>query len=278
MKLNCPICNEHLNESLSCINEHQFQIEEGVIKLMTPEFVEMLDSWLISFEDFRKPHLQELDFNHLPSSGLKVNSHLWKAREQDLSIISSFIASSDQKALDIGSWNGWLANHLTQKGLAVTAIDYFTHELDGLKAKKFYQHPHWNSIQMDLEDLSILNEPYDLIVINRCLAYFTNIEQLIDTAIHMLTPGGKLMVTGINVVDKKNGEAEELKKAKIDFKKRYDQEVFFKPTKGYLDQHDLEVLESKKIQLILYPNFKNFIKKKWLGKNDVTYYGVYKNE
>lgn len=278
MKLNCPICKERLNENLSCTNKHQYQIDEGVIKLMTPEFAEMLDSWLINFESFRKPHLKELDFNHLPSSGLKTDSSIWKAREQDLSIISSFITNSDQKALDIGSWNGWLANRLTQKGLSVTAIDYFTHELDGLKTKKFYQHPNWISIQMDMEDLSVINEQFDLIVLNRCFPYFTNVQHLIHTLKQLLTKKGKIIITGLNFQQNKVGETEELDKAKKQFKETYQQELLFKPFKGYLDQNDINNLITHQFKMCLYPGLKNRVKAQLLKKGNVTYYGVYQNE
>jgi len=240
---------------------------------MTPEFSSMLSDWLIDFEDFRKDTIQKLDYENLPKSGLVVDKHTWQARIQDFQIISSQIDSQFKNALDIGSWNGWLANKLSKKGLDVTAIDYFTHETDGMKAKKFYKNPNWNSIQMDIEDLSVFDEKFDLIVMNRCFVYFTNPSGLIDTLKELLSPNGKLIITGLNVVET---EAEELKKAKIYFKEKYNRDIFFKKTKGYIDDNDLEQLKSKGMKLFLYSNLKNLVKKKWLGKNNVSYYGIYK--
>lgn len=39
------------------------------------------------------------------------------------------ISSRYKTALDIGSWNGWLANQLTKRDMQVMAIDYFLHEI-----------------------------------------------------------------------------------------------------------------------------------------------------
>jgi 2-polyprenyl-3-methyl-5-hydroxy-6-metoxy-1,4-benzoquinol methylase len=254
-------------------------MDEDVLKLMTPEFSEKLSAWLLDFESFRKDSIQKLDYNNLPKSGIAVDKHIWKARTQDLDIILALVDGNCKHVLEIGSWNGWLANNLSKKGLKVTAIDYFTDELDGMKAKKFYQNSDWNSIQMDLEDLSVLDSQFDLIIMNRCLPYFTDLDKLIDSCYKLLSSNGQLIITGINVSDKKSqGETKELKQAKIDFKKKYDQEVFFKPTKGYIDDKDLKQLQLKNVNLFLYPNVKNLIKQKWLGKGNVTYYGIYKNK
>lgn len=277
MKLKCPVCKEFLNSNFVCKNGHQYFMDEGVLKLMTPEFSETLTSWLLDFESFRKDSIQKLDYNNLPKSGIAIDKHIWKARTQDLDIILALVDGSCKYVLDVGSWNGWLANNLLKKGLTVTAIDYFTNDLDGMKAKKFYQNSNWNSVQMDLEDLSVFDSQFDLIILNRCLPYFTDLNKLIDSCYKLLSSNGQLIITGINVSDKNQGEAEELKKAKIDFKKKYNQEVFFKPTKGYIDDKDIEQLQSKNVKLFLYPNLKNLIKKKWLGKGNRTYYGIYKN-
>lgn len=69
---------------------------------------------------------------------------------------------------------------------------------------------------MDLEDLTITGDKFDLIVMNRCFPCFTDRDRLIDTVPDMLTPSGQLIVTGLNVV-RQLGEAEELKLAKVKF-------------------------------------------------------------
>lgn len=272
MKLKCPVCKELLNSNFLCENDHQYFMDEGVLKLMTPEFSEKLSAWLLDFESFRKDSIQKLDYNNLPKSGIAVDKHIWKARTQDLDIILALVDGNCKHVLEIGSWNGWLANNLSKKGLKVTAIDYFTDELDGMKAKKFYQNSDWNSIQMDLEDLSVFDSQFDLIVINRCLPYFTNINKLLDNCYKLLSSNGKLIITGINIVNK---EATELELAKIDFKNKHNKPLLFKSFKGYLDKVDLENIIQMEIKVFLYPNLKNLIKKKWLGKENVTYYGVY---
>lgn len=277
MKLKCPTCREVLNPDFACKNAHQFEMDEGVLKLMTPEFSLALDNWLIHFEEFRKPDIEVLDFNNLPKSGIKTDKNTWRSRQEDLKIISSYINGTTKTALDTGSWNGWLANDLSKKGLEVTAIDYFVDELDGMKAKKFYTHANWNSIQMDLEDLSILNDRFDLIVVNRCFPYFSDTVKMIESAIHLLCPNGILLLTGLNF-SKNAGEASELKQAKLDFESEHGSQLMFKPFKGYISANDFKILKNKGVQLFLYPNLKNRIKEKLFKNRNVSYYGIYSNQ
>jgi len=241
---------------------------------MAPNFKIKLENWLFDFEDFRKSNLKKIDFNSLPKSGIKVEKKIWKARAEDFSIISKLINNNIKTALDIGSWNGWLANSLTKKGLKVTAIDYFTHELDGMKAKKFYENNDWNSIQMDLEDLSVFNEKFDLIILNRCYPYFTDMKKVIESSLQLLSPKGKLIITGLNINDKKE-DTEEFKKAKINFKETYNKDFLFKPFKGFIDEDDISNLKLKGFKILLCPNFKNRTKKLLSSKRNITYYAVY---
>ena len=277
MKLNCPVCNLGLTDTLSCENEHHFHKEDGVIKLMLPTFEKMLSEWLVSFEDFRSPHLKKLDFNRLPESGVLIDKHIWNARIEDIKIIDENIDASYQTALEIGSWNGWLANHLTTKGLNVTAIDYFIHELDGMKAKKHYSAPNWTSIQMDLENLSVFNGQFDLIILNRCLAYFTNPLKYLLNIQKLVKPDGKIIITGLNVKNHQKVELEFIKLSQ-NFKKCYNKELQFKPSKNYIDFNDLDEFKKVGVKIKRYPGFKNTINSILFKDKNVPYFGVYKKK
>jgi 2-polyprenyl-3-methyl-5-hydroxy-6-metoxy-1,4-benzoquinol methylase len=274
MKLNCPSCKEVLNQHYNCKNQHQHFMDEGVLQLMTPQFKNKLETWLIDFESFRKPKLKKIDFNGLPKSGIKLDKNTWEARLEDISIINKLINPNTKKALDVGSWNSWLSNCLANKGIEATAIDYFVNELDGLKARKFYDNPQWTSIQMDLEDLSVFNEKFDLIVLNRCFPYYTDIEKLLHSLINLLSDNGQLIITGLNIAEQQ-GDTEELKEAKNNFKEKYHKDFLFKPFKGFVDENDISSLKSKGFEIILYPNLKNRVKKLLSVHRNITYYAVY---
>ena len=272
MKLKCPTCKEPLNDKYTCSNKHQFFLDEDVLVLLDEQFKIKLTHWLSKFENFRLDTLPQLDFENLPHAGVKINKNLWKARIADLKLITNVIQPHHQSVLDVGSWNGWLANSLSQLGKTVTAVDYFIHELDGLKARKHFTNPSWTSIQMDLENLAIFENQFDVIILNRCLAYFTDIHQFIEMAKQLLAPKGLLIITGINI---SSSEAEELTKAKVLFKEKYQQNLFFKASKGYLDPNDLKSIQQHAIQLQVYPNWKNWIKKILFPHKGVAYYGIY---
>ena len=276
MPLKCPVCNAVLAQNNTCQNGHYFQEKEGVLKLMTPDFENMLSLWLNDFEKVRIPTLQTLDFEHLPASGLKVSPQIWQARFNDIQWINNLLKPHYQNVLDIGSWNGWLANTLTKKGLQVTAIDYFTHELDGLNARKFYSNPAWRSIQMDLENLHPLDDTYDLIVVNRCYPYFTDQNRLLDYCIKHLNPGGVLFISGLNINLKKQAIAKETQALEKTFHKNSTKAFYFKPFKGYTDLQDLQQLKEMGFKVSLYPGFKNKIKT-ILRKGVVTYAATFEH-
>lgn len=275
MSFRCPTCRAILSDAYICTNGHQFFVQNGVLKLTDEKFGQELDSWLSCYEDFRTPEFKEDDFSLLPQSGLKINKAIWKARCSDLQIVDRLIHRDYKAALDIGSWVGWLAHQLSKRGLDVMAIDYFTHHLDGLEARKHYKNATWMSIQMNLEELDILEVKFDLIVINRCYSYFTEPEKGVVNAKKMLNRGGKLVITGLNIRTKGSGVAKELIEARIRFRDEYDKSLDFKSFKGYSDISDLEVLRKMGFKIYPYPDFKNRIKRSLFPTKIVSYYAVF---
>ncbi len=81
-------------------------------------------------------------------------------------------------------------------GHKVTAVDFFNDAYDGLAAKKHYP-ANWKTIQMDLDDLSVLDFQYELIIINRCLQYFADPVSYVRAAQAKLSPTGMMILTGL---------------------------------------------------------------------------------
>ncbi len=264
MKLLCPICRQPLNANYVCEVGHSYEGSEGVLKLMRPNFERQLSTWLRDYESFRASQSFDLNFQGLPRSGISVDPYTWKARTLDWKIIQSLVQANWQNALDIGSWNGWLAHRLTQCDLSVIAVDYFIDEKDGLKAKKHYPKTIWHAIQMDLEDLSLLQDRFDLIVVNRCFPYFSDASKMITTLKTRLAPQGSIVITGLNL-SRKELFLNALEKSANSFEAAFRQPFKFKDFKGYIDQEDLDFLESESFKLILYPNFRNRLKR-WMGR------------
>lgn len=276
IKFNCPNCGESINENLACKNNHHFQNDEDVLILLEQKFKEQLYNWLEDFHDFRSNKIDPLDFENLPQSGLKTDRNIWKARINDLKLIKKELKKASLKILEIGSWNGWLANSLSKLGHQVVAVDFFIHENDGLKSRKHYSNPNWTSIQMNIDQLSDFNEQFDIIIFNRCFAYLNNFKDSIEDAKKLLKPKGKIIITGINY-SKAEVEAKELTITKQLFKEKYDKHLLFKKTKGYISTEDLEYIQSKGFTLKNYPGIKNQIKSYINTKNNVAYYATFSN-
>lgn len=174
-------------------------IEEDVYRYFEPIFKEELDHFLQCFESFNRDVLEVYaDRDELDGLPYCKSDQFWKERQNDLRIISEQLKANSE-VLEIGSWNGWLANSLSKKGHTVTSIDYFLNESEGLKSRRFYAEPKWTSIHMDVDDIDHLEPIFDAVIFNRSIAYYNDFNGLIKKAERLLFPGGKIILTGLNV-------------------------------------------------------------------------------
>lgn len=131
---------------------------------------------------------------------------------------------------------------------AVTAVDYFDDEHDGLRARKFYS-TSWQAVQMDLMDLQTLGEPFDMIILNRCVQFFPQPAAYVAQAKEQLAPGGLLILTGLELFRDPSAKAARVAQLLHSHRQRYGFELFLRPTKGYLDFADKAQLEAQGVQL-----------------------------
>jgi len=158
----------------------------------------------------------------------------WRLRRYDLKVVRRLIPQEKRLSiLDVGAWNGWLSNRLSSWGHEVTAVDYFASEQNGLGAKRFYSRD-WQAIQLDLADLTILGRRYDLVILNRCLAFFPDPVTYARLALDMVCPGGMLIVTGLQFFGDPSRQRRNLESQRRAFRKRFGRELFLRPSTGYL--------------------------------------------
>jgi SAM-dependent methyltransferase len=176
----------------------------------------------------------------------------WRLRRHDLALVTRLMERSNpSRALDVGAWNGWLSNRLATAGYEVTAVDYFDDPYDGLGAGQFYRAT-WRSIQMDLTDLSLLEERFELVILNRCLAFFGDPLAQVMEAKKMLAPGGLLIITGLQFFADPAAHRRHLKEERRLFKERYGRDLLLRPAKGYLDLVDAKKLQAAGVSLRIY--------------------------
>jgi SAM-dependent methyltransferase len=288
MRWLCPNCHSLIDpDSLTCAAGHQFTVEDGALVLLADDFGRDLHAFLASFQSLRavgdKRLLDLTVYEHLPA----VRSDLgdaqfqleWRLRRYDLAIVLERLRDRvRQSILDIGAWNGWLSHQLAKRDHAVTAIDYFVDKYDGLGARQFYN-THWQAIQMDLVDLSVLDGCFDVIIVNRCLQFFTEPIAYVAGLQQKLSAGGMLIITGLQFFDDSSRKAREVAEMLSWHRRRYGFNLFLRPSKGYLDAHDRRDLQALGVGLHGYPqlwraNLKAMIKR----TRPHHAYGVYRAE
>jgi SAM-dependent methyltransferase len=253
----CPTCRDPLDpRSLRCAGGHGFEKIDGILRLLDPGFGERLDGFLELFQPLREADGRRIAdpsvFPGLPQ--VLSRDPEWRMRGYDAAVIRRL--TEDRvcgTALDVGAWNGWLSHLLAVDGHAVTAVDYFVDELDGLGAHRFYS-VGWRSIQTDLRDLSILDQRFDLVILNRCIQFFEDPAAMVTSAAERLEAGGLLVATGLEFFADPSGRRQQVEAMLERF--RQHGIVPFIPIKGYLDTEDLRRLRAAGLELRAYPQLR----------------------
>jgi len=277
----CPNCRQALDpDSLVCLKGHQFGENDGVLVLLAESFGPQLHQFTQTVKKFRaaenKRLLAESLYEELPFSLAARGNFEWQVRAHDVTNILNLLGErNNQRILDVGAWNGWLSHQLAARGHQVTAIDYFIDEYDGLGAKKRYSTT-WQAIQMDLTDLTILPQNYDVVIINHGLQFFSKPMAHVMAAQQKVAPGGILVLLGLQIFQNPRTRIKKVTKLQQTYREHYDAEIFLKPTKGYLDWNDKARLEAAGIGLYPYsqlwlPNLKSI----FIKTVPRHYYGVY---
>jgi SAM-dependent methyltransferase len=257
LSLYCPTCRQPLHVERSiCPNGHTFAVTDGVLSLLDAQFARRLQRFNEALAQYRA------------ETGRRL---LDPARRYDWAVVQKWIGTRPQRVLDIGAWNGWLSYRLTLRGHEVTAVDYFTDPYDGLAAKQFYP-VDWQAIQMDLTDLSPLPPVFDAIILNRCLAFFSDPVAYLAQVQTKLAPGGRILLTGLAFYDDPSAKAQAVAAMTDNYRQQYGLELFLNPTKGYLDGADRRQLAAAGVRLTPYPQLFLANLKAWLLPQHPRYY------
>ena len=283
LSLSCPTCHQPLiksaNNSLICAHTHQFGYENDVLVLLDGVFKQQLDTFLTKFEPLREAEAKRLldtaVYESLPFAPELQTNPEWRMRCYDVNVMDRLLyGQASQSILEIGAWNGWLSNHLTKQGHRVTAVDYFTDEYDGLRAKRYYQ-ADWQTIQMDLTDLSVLNSRFDVVILNRCVQFFLDPVGYALAAKEKVAPSGLLILTGLSFFQNVSLKAEAVAVFHHHLRQHGIQNI--KPMKGYLDFEDKRQLEAAQIALRPYAQlWRANLKSRFKKSAPRYFYGVYK--
>ncbi len=283
MKLKCPKCKTYFNlTSKVCQGEQCLKPNHGVIRCMSQNFQNSFLPHEKRFQLLREKlgvrikdvslyeKMPFIDF--LEDTGI----HSWKPFQTDLKLIKSISDSLENKTvLNYGAWNGWLSNHLVSWGAKVTAISYFIDEYDGLGANQHYNNE-WMSVQMDVEnELEFIEGKFDLIIINRGLAFVEKPAQILSELKEKLNPSGTLILTGMSLYKDPSSFIEKFSAQRKSCIDKYNIDIMFTNTKAFMDNDDLRNMKKLGLQIKGYPNklLQNF-RSKIFRKKAGYYYGV----
>ena len=262
----CPACRSPVDAStLECAERHRYRCEDHVLVLLKEDFARELEDFSRVLLEFRgeagKRILDPELYDDLPEGHAASGSQEWRLEWQlrcyDLELIRGLLADRQQETvLDVGSYNGWLANRLSDDGHEVTGVDYFADPHDGLRARKHYRRARWQSVQLDLLDLSVLNRTYDVVIANRCLQFFPDPPVYCRQLKDRVAPGGLLILTGLAFYRDPRSKGAEIKGWQRNHRERYASRFFLRPTRGYLDGEDRRALLDEGFELRPYPQLR----------------------
>ncbi len=281
--IRCPNCQEPLDRhSLCCDNSHQYYMDGEVLVLLNEAFSREFAKFLQKFNHIRREmwngFLQPTDYSYLPFGKAVSGDRRWQLRQFDMDVIQSLLKKTNRRILEIGSYNGWLTHHLAAAGHRVMAIDYFLDDLDGLKTKKFYPES-WQSIQMDIRDLSVLDEYFDIIIVNRCLQFFENPVDYFKKLLPKLSAGGSIYLLGLQIFKNPAAKRSEMAAEDARFCQKYGFNRWLTPVKGYLDFADRNELLALGVEFHPYSqlrleNAKSLI----MYRRPQHFYGIYQEK
>lgn len=260
----CPTCRSPIRAAATagegawqCAHGHTITTAGGVLRLITPDFASALERFLPALRAYRdsigRRLLGPAAYPALPFGPGAAGDREWQQRQYDLGVVSAALdCRPAATVLDVGAYNGWLSARLAARGLAVTGIDVFTDPFDGLGAHRHYPAA-WRPVQLDLRDLSLLNEDYDLVIVNRCLAFFPDPAAALRQAQERVAAGGRLIALGLQVFADPSAKARQVAARAQAYQDRYGQPFFLWPTRGLLDGEDAARFRAAGLRLRRYP-------------------------
>lgn len=259
MQLLCPECHQPLDtQIMTCANGHLFSFVDGVLVLLTVAFAAHLEPFAATLSKMRADtHKRLVDpslYDQLPCAPSLQTNIEWRTRCYDWQWVRQTLhdhfGAQRQMILDVGAYNGWLSHQLARLGHTVTGIEYFRDPFDGLGARQFHT-ADWQPIQMDLLDLSVLDQAYDVVIMNHGLHFFPDPAAYIAQLLAKVAPGGLLMILGLQFWHDPRQRIQQVTAMQEMYARQYGKPMLLRPAAGYLDKQDWTQLQQ--FGLTFYP-------------------------
>lgn len=250
--MRCPTCEIHAApDAADCPAGHPLADDAGVIRLLPPALRDEVDALEADVAVWRREQgrrslpgraLAELPFGDAVDGDVE-----WRLRRADLRLVRRLLAGrqgpggAPLRVLDIGAWNGWLSARLASDGRTATAVDLFAGP-DALGTRHHFPGT-WRAVQADPMDPGALGERFDVVILDRCLAFQPDPVGAVRAAAAVTEAGGLVLATGILVHGDPEMAALRLEGERLAFRARFGRDLLLRPTTGTLDAAVLQGLE-----------------------------------
>jgi ubiquinone/menaquinone biosynthesis C-methylase UbiE len=172
----------------------------------------------------------------------------WKIRSFSVGRLTRYLEkkSTSLKILEVGCGNGWLSHRLALlQNSEVTGIDINSFELK--QANRVFSRKNLDFIYGDIRN-GILNDSFNVVVFAASLQYFSSVQEIINSALNILVPGGEIHILDTHFYSQHQLEEAEQRT------NRYFNELGFPSMKDYYFHHSLKELDPYAIQILYDPN------------------------
>jgi SAM-dependent methyltransferase len=259
----------------------KYFIKDGIYEIMDDEFRDKIKLFEKQYIPVKKSSTVDHIKDHelLPINPATYFPFEWKLRQEGLAIVQQEIANKGQlKILEVSTFNGWLTHHLHNMGHAVVSVDYFSDEVFGLKSKFIYRNNDWLAVQCNLEELTFFEPVFDVIIFNHAIQFFNNTNHIISQLKRLLKPGGQIIFLGLFFFMDSTKKQEQVESYSKEHFNNHGFNVFFAPTKGFLNKLDKQVFIDHSVSLQPYKCcFRANLLARIIRKRAMVQFGVYRS-
>jgi SAM-dependent methyltransferase len=136
-------------------------------------------------------------------------------------------------------------------GHHVLAVDYFSDDIDGLRASHRYPN-NWLTMQTDIEHLDFRERSFDVVIVNHALQVTSDSVGYVERLKLLVRQGGLLILLGLSFYNDPSVKQQSIASFRQRHHDLHDFDIFFRPTKGYLDGNDRRALKERGVELYPY--------------------------
>ncbi len=233
----CPQCRRPLSpiapDALRCTEDDlTYRCKDGIWHFLPPQRTAYYQQFIHEYTTIRQAEGRGADdpayFRALPFED-RTGRHRWdwriraKSYEALLNNVVKPLETEHQRpltTLDLGAGNGWLSYRLGQRGHQAVALDLQTNSFDGLGA-----HTHYEvalvPVQAEFDHLPFVESSFDLVIFNASLHYATDYLHVLNEALRVLRPAGRLTILDSPVYREGQSGAQMVREREATFEKAY---------------------------------------------------------